>query len=110
MAQQFRSAHIRVVALLHDVLEDSTATLEGTTLTGPDGTVLELTSIQARALVALTRKPSEMYMAYIDRIKKAGGIAVMVKLSDVNDHLDQSATLPPSLRIRYEKASRRLTT
>jgi len=86
------------VALLHDVLEDTTATEADLRALGVSEWVLT-------EVVALTRLQSETYAAYIDRVAKRP-VARMVKLADIADHLGLVVgfQLPESLRERYTRA------
>lgn len=88
----------RTVALLHDVIEDTDATLAD----------LEVEPHVAAAVDAITRRDGETYFAYIERVGQ-NNLARLVKLADLEDHLEQVATLRPSLKTRYEKARRLLT-
>lgn len=71
----------KVVALLHDVIEDT------------DTTVAEIESIfgteVAQAVNALSHRKDETWMDYIARVK-ANPIAKAVKLSDISDNLSDS--------------------
>lgn len=79
----------RVVALLHDVLEDAVPriSLEGVAAvsTGIESiygwTVLD-------AVSTLTRDPKEMYMDYIKRLS-CNPLAVKVKFADLRDNTDR---------------------
>lgn len=90
-----------VVALLHDVFEDTTHKPTGLTLT------------QLDALHAITRREGEVYRDYIERCG-ANPLARRVKLSDLEDNLSQErmAALPERERLglgkRYVKAMRYL--
>lgn len=75
------SEQARIVAVLHDVVED---------------TIISLEQIErafggeiAAAVDALTRRPDEPYMDFIDRAG-AHPIALEVKLADVRDNMDLS--------------------
>ena len=72
----------RIVAMLHDVLEDTAVTVADLREAGYSDEILN-------ALDALTRKSSESYEEFIDR---AGAIplARRVKLADIADNLDES--------------------
>lgn len=87
----------RLVALLHDVLEDTeTTAAKLRTLYGPD---------VARSVSVLTRRFEETYFQYILRVREsADRAAIAVKAADLRDHLDRTATLKASLKPRYEKA------
>ena len=81
------------VALLHDILEDTNTT--------PD----ELPEAARDDVLTLTRKDSETYFEYIDRVKNSGSVhAITVKIADLYDHLEQKDTLKDSLKDRYLKA------
>ena len=85
------------VAYLHDVIEDTeydTLALSGFA-TKNDLYVVDI----------LTRKETQTYFEYIDFIAiSKNRKAIMVKLADITDHLEQKATLKPSLEKRYLKA------
>lgn len=99
----------RMVALLHDVLEDTAWTLEGLFLAGLPDAVVD-------AVDSLTRRKAygETYAAYIERLSH-NPLAVRVKLADLADHLrpERIGSLPPeqavSLFRRYHMAWRDLT-
>jgi (p)ppGpp synthase/HD superfamily hydrolase len=88
-----------IVGMLHDSVEDSPLSVD---------TVAALFSKEiADAVDAITRRKneSEIYDDYIDRAKR-NPIARIVKLADIEDHLDpaQASTLRPPLKERYLKA------
>lgn len=70
---------VRVVAVLHDVLEDTDVVPEG------------LTDAQAAALDAISRRPhpEETYREYVERVA-ANDIARKVKVADVRHNLSPS--------------------
>lgn len=81
-----------VVALLHDVLEDTDMTTDD----------LEKAGIPIRAIqsiLLLTRKPLEDYFTYIERVK-SDPVAVEVKLADLQHNSDLSRISCPS---EYDK-------
>lgn len=94
----------RIAALLHDVVEDSDVTL---------ATIRELFGPGVEAIVsALTRrkKEGESYTSYIERVEMTPA-AILVKLADLNDSLDESRGSFPahdSLRTRYVRAKEQL--
>jgi guanosine-3',5'-bis(diphosphate) 3'-pyrophosphohydrolase len=92
----------RVVAALHDVLEDSDVTAED----------LELPEPELEAVKLLTRGEDEPYEEYIERIAtaegEAGRLAQVVKLADLRDNLGRLTPELEHLRPRYEQAIRRL--
>lgn len=70
----------RMVALLHDVIEDSPFTLEDLRERGYSEEIL-------RALDALTRHPEESYAEFIERAGQ-DAVARRVKLADLEDNMD----------------------
>jgi (p)ppGpp synthase/HD superfamily hydrolase len=88
----------KIVAVLHDVLEDTEATEEE---------ILEHFGYPVvNAVIALTRREEETYADYIDSLG-ANLLARKVKLVDIQDNLDPNRKLPEayaSLRSRYRKA------
>jgi (p)ppGpp synthase/HD superfamily hydrolase len=83
----------RIVAVLHDVVEDSTSVGHGDILAMFGASV-------HTAVYALTRQDGETYEAFILRAK-ADPIARRVKIADIKDNLRPGA---PHLRERYEAA------
>lgn len=88
--------HLRVVALLHDVVEDTDVPL-------PEW----LASVEVRALELLTRdKETQTYGDYIAKLEtapgEAGTFAREVKVADLLENLSHEP--PPALRDRYELA------
>ncbi len=95
----------RVVAVLHDVVEDTACTLDDLRRAGYPGTVVD-------ALDRLTRRDGEPYEEYIGRVAP-DPVARRVKLADLTDNLAtirrQEPTTETCARIaRYERARRRL--
>ena len=88
----------KMVAWLHDVLEDSPLTAADLRAAGLPDPVVD-------AVVMLTRK-DESYADYIAGLRARGSpLALTVKLADLRDHLRaQSVPLPSSMRRRYDKA------
>lgn len=80
LAEQMQDENTTVVALLHDVMEDTPYTLEDLREEGFSEEVLE-------ALVLLTHKKSEDYLDYVRRIKD-NPIAKAVKLADLAHNSD----------------------
>lgn len=94
-----------MVAVLHDVVEDSPITLENLRELGFPETVVT-------AVDSLTRRPEESYEAFIDRVK-LNPLARRVKLADLEDNMDlrrlQHVTDRDQQRWeRYAKASKAL--
>ena len=76
----------RIVGVLHDVLEDTSTTLEDLQDAGFDDEILD-------AVVALTRdEEKETYPEFIDRVIRAGMLAIVVKLNDMEDNMAKERT------------------
>ena len=87
----------QVVALLHDVVEDSPLVLEDLEILFPSKIVQHVGH--------LTRRHGETYSSYIERLCEEGSfVARMVKLADLQDHLNTPLDIPVSLRQRYVRA------
>lgn len=78
----FDSAPERIVAVLHDVVEDSSVTLDRLRELGFDSSVIA-------AIDALTRRENESYDVFIDRVL-ANPLAAKIKVRDIRDNLDVS--------------------
>jgi (p)ppGpp synthase/HD superfamily hydrolase len=76
----------QIVALLHDVVEDSPLTLGDLADKGFDGSVLD-------AVDCLSRRRGEPYADYINRVA-TDHLAREVKLSDLADNLANNRALP----------------
>ncbi|MGY3214486.1 HD domain-containing protein [Mucilaginibacter sp. HD30] len=77
-----RTEEEKMVALLHDVLEDSEQTLAGLVAAGFPAAV-------CRAVERLTRPQGQSYQDYISAIKQ-DQLATRVKLADLEDNMDLS--------------------
>jgi (p)ppGpp synthase/HD superfamily hydrolase len=77
---RLESETARMVAVLHDVVEDSPYTLERLRELGYPGEVLD-------ALDRLTKREGETYEAFIERIRPHP-LARKVKLADLEDNMD----------------------
>ena len=105
---QVDSDDARIVAVLHDVLEDTACSVVDLRRAGYSEQVIE-------ALDRLTRRDGEAYAPYIERIAE-DTLARQVKLADLKDNLannrrlaDVSARQDVQERItRYERALARL--
>lgn len=89
------------VALLHDVVEDSTWTVNQLIAEG-------LPIYDAQAVEAITRRKGEVYMEYIGRVGQ-NLMARKVKICDLKHNLSPARALPDearneSLRKRHERA------
>jgi len=90
----------QIVALLHDVVEDTSCTLKNIEH-NYGKTIVD-------AVDALSRRESETYFQYIDRLKE-NPIAVKVKIADIHDNMSPNREYLPiearaSANKRYEKA------
>lgn len=89
-----------IVALWHDLLEDTSCTEEDLKKCCLDVEVLE-------AVKLLTKPKGEKYTLYCKKLKqesvtsRAGFIAWIVKLADMKDHLSQKNTLTDRLKEKY---------
>ena len=84
-----------MVALLHDIIEDTEVTYEDLSKVLPYDIIDDI--------FALTRF-NETYFEYIDRITRSTKRAKIVKYYDILDHLHNKTTLKPTLEKRYLKA------
>jgi (p)ppGpp synthase/HD superfamily hydrolase len=102
---QFEDEAARIVAVLHDVLEDTAVTVDVLRQAGYSEEALA-------ALDALTRRPGESYEDFIDRAA-SNPLARRVKLADLADNmnrkrLDAIGDSGKTRLDRYRAARRRL--
>lgn len=95
LAEQMETETTVIVALLHDVVEDTDYTLEDIRVMGFPEQVIE-------ALALMTHDKSVPYMDYVEKIKK-NPIAKAVKLADLKHNSDLSR-----LDVVDEKAVKRV--
>ena len=99
VAEQMDDEESTIVAILHDVVEDTTCTLELFSYFFSQS-ILD-------AIDAITRREDEEYFDYIHRVAE-NEIAKKVKIADLHHNLDESRLykqkLPEKLKSRYEKA------
>ena len=81
---QHESVHVRVLAWVHDLLEDTSITIGHLRNLGFPDDVLE-------ALVAITHVKGEPNLAYWKRVK-ANPIALRVKIADMIENLSDAPT------------------
>jgi GTP diphosphokinase / guanosine-3',5'-bis(diphosphate) 3'-diphosphatase len=103
--QQMDTSEERIVAMLHDVIEDTDIPLEYLREEGYSETIVQ-------AIDYLTRREGESYMDFIKRVKQ-NPIARKVKIADIKDNMDLSRIPNPTEKDfqrmkRYEKALREL--
>jgi len=82
LAEQMQNEKTTIVALLHDVIEDTDYTLEDLRSAGFDNEIIE-------ALRLMTHDDSVPYMEYVNAIK-SNPIASAVKLADLEHNSDLS--------------------
>ena len=82
VASQFDTEEEKAVALLHDVIEDSSFTAEELLLAGLSETVV--TAVQI-----LTKKKEKDYQTYLENVK-SNSLARVVKLADLQHNSDLS--------------------
>ena len=86
-----------IVAVLHDVIEDTDITIEYLTDAGFDNYIIE-------SIIDLTRLKDEDYFSYIHRLAK-NKLARKVKVADLKDNgFNRNRPCEQSLRDRYAKA------
>lgn len=88
LAEQMKTEDTCVVALLHDVVEDTDITLEDLRKAG-------FTDVQLEAIAAMTHDESVEYMDYVREIKK-NEVAAAVKLADLSHNSDLSRINNPT--------------
>lgn len=87
----------KIVAILHDVVEDTSVTLN-------DLSDLGLSYDLRLAVDAITKRSSEVYWDYLDRVFK-NPIALAVKIEDMIDNADLSRAISPTPE-DYERHAR----
>ena len=92
LAEQMETEDTCVVALLHDVVEDTNVTLDDLKRAG-------FTEIQLEAIVAMTHEASVPYMDYIREIKK-NPVATAVKIADIIHNSDVTRIENPTEKDR----------
>ena len=100
VAEMCKTEEEKIVALLHDVVEDTAVTLEDLTGFGFSPEIIE-------AIDALTHAPNEDYCDYIARVKK-NKLAAVVKINDLihNSDLSRLKAITPKDLARKEKYKR----
>ena len=96
LAEQCLTESETIVALLHDVLEDTE---------WPEKYLKDCcTDDEFQAIYALTKPEGVPYMEYIAQLSQ-NLLAKKIKILDLQHNLDASrADIPDSLKLRYEKA------
>lgn len=101
LMMQFDTEIEQIAAVLHDVVEDSTYTLDDLRTEGFSAAVIEIVDL-------LTHRDKDSYEHYIERIR-TNPVARRVKLADLADNmdikrLDQLTTKALARLERYHKA------
>ena len=103
----------RILAVLHDTIEDSSWVTFRATAEMVTGSAQPLPAALFDALNAITRRKDEQYATYIERLGE-NRLARVVKLTDLHDNMLPERMLPTaegaSLRQRYAEAQARLLT
>jgi len=94
---QMEDSRAKIVALLHDVLEDSEMTLNELSQAGFEDEILQ-------AVDCLTKRDGEDYFAYLERVAQ-NKLARQVKMADLKDNLDVTRLkeITPADRQRLNK-------
>lgn len=93
VANLVKNDDARIVALLHDVLEDTNITVNNLIHYGFNKTIID-------AIVILTRKIDEDYEQYLERVK-SNSIALEVKIADLT-HNSDTTRIPSPTEEDYE--------
>lgn len=107
VASQMESKEAKIVALLHDVLEDSSITSGNLKDIGFSDEIIH-------AVLAITRKKSQSYSAYLKQVA-SNPLARIVKIADIRDNMSPKRlnkldrVTQNRLSNKYEKAIRYLT-
>ena len=101
--QRGKSDNIIVLAYLHDILEDTDV--------GPKALfTLGCSSSQVGDVLELTRTEADPYQDYIAKIAKSSSPGVLiVKVADLEDHLQDMSCISAGLIQRYRLAYKTLT-
>jgi len=82
VSTKFKEPKLKIIALLHDIIEDTEATEFELRNKGYDKDIIE-------AIVAITKVPDETYAEYILRLSKNKS-ALMVKIEDMKHNSDET--------------------
>lgn len=90
----------KIVALMHDILEDTEVTVNDLKELGYDDEIIEILS-------HLTKKKGEYYPDYIERLISSENIHVLnIKMADLKHNMDITRIKNPSVN-DYERVSKR---
>lgn len=87
---QMPTTKLMIIAILHDVVEDSSFTLEYLRKNGFTKDIVE-------AIDALSKKEDESYEKFIKRVKK-NELATIVKLADLKDNINLDRIPQPTAK------------
>lgn len=105
VAGRVKNVKQKIIALLHDVLEDTSITVEDLKKEGFHDDIIE-------AIIALTRKKGETYTEFCERVAK-NILAIDVKIADIKENntferlsnpTEEDIVQFKSRSVRYEKA------
>lgn len=101
VASKFEDTDKKILAYLHDSLED--------TEIAPEKIEEEFGATILEALLAITKKPDDEYMAYIHRVGN-NGLARCIKIEDLKHNMDLSRIpdIQEEDRLRAEKYKKAL--
>lgn len=107
VAHEMETEDEKIVAYLHDILEDTDCTEDDLLHK------YEISEELVEAVVAITKLPNEPYDTYLKRVSE-NGMARRVKLKDILHNSDETRLPDPSkyperLRKKYQKAYRFLS-
>ena len=85
----------KIVAVLHDVVEDTSITLDDLLSKGYSNEIVD-------AIDCLSKRGSEEYFDYIERVKKSP-MAIQVKLADLQDNMDPNRIPDESEQAKKER-------
>ncbi len=91
--QACRTGPAQIVAVLHDVIEDTDWTIARLRMEGFDESILA-------ALDAVTKRDGEEYQDFVSRAAQ-NSIAREVKLADIRDNMDLTRIANPTERDRH---------
>ena len=98
--EKVSSYNEKIIALLHDVVEDTNITFDDLKSFGYNDEII-------KPLTYLTKKKGEYYPDYIDRIISSNDVHTLnVKLSDLKHNMDITRIKNPSIN-DYERISKR---
>ncbi len=107
LMMQMPTEQLQIVAVLHDVVEDSDYTFNDLEEKGFSNEIIE-------ALESLTKRENELYEDFILRVKK-NKLAVQVKIADLKDNSDLKRIKNPTekdleRKEKYKRAIENLLT